>query len=237
MALIYVVEDDKNISEIESFALKNAGHQIVECACAKEFHKQVQERIPDMVLLDIMLPDEDGLSILKKLRATPETRRIPVILVTAKTTEIDKVKGLDSGADDYLTKPFGVMELISRVKALLRRRNVYDKAAQEEKSNLPEWLGKGDIRICTIQNSVCVRGEEVTLTELEYRLLLLFMEYPQKIFSARNLYESAWEEPFDLDSANTVMVHIRRLRKKVEEDAQNPKLIETVWGKGYRLGR
>ena len=108
MALIYVVEDDKNISEIESFALKNAGHQ-------------VQERIPDMVLLDIMLPDEDGLSILKKLRATPETRRIPVILVTAKTTEIDKVKGLDSGADDYLTKPFGVMELISRVKALLRR--------------------------------------------------------------------------------------------------------------------
>ena len=122
MALIYVVEDDKNISEIESFALKNAGHQIVECACAKEFHKQVQERIPDMVLLDIMLPDEDGLSILKKLRATPETRRIPVILVTAKTTEIDKVKGLDSGADDYLTKPFSMKELLARIRAMTRRK-------------------------------------------------------------------------------------------------------------------
>ena len=121
MALIYVVEDDKNISEIESFALKNAGHQIVECASGKEFHKQVIERIPDLILLDIMLPDEDGLQILTKMRATPETRRVPVILVTAKTTEIDKVKGLDMGADDYLTKPFGVMELISRVKALLRR--------------------------------------------------------------------------------------------------------------------
>ena len=121
MALIYVVEDDKNISEIESFALKNAGHQIVECASGKEFHKQVIERVPDLILLDIMLPDEDGLQILTKMRATPETRRVPVILVTAKTTEIDKVKGLDMGADDYLTKPFGVMELISRVKALLRR--------------------------------------------------------------------------------------------------------------------
>ena len=121
MALIYVVEDDKNISEIESFALKNAGHQIVECASGKEFHKQVIERIPDLILLDIMLPDEDGLQILTKMRATPETRRVPIILVTAKTTEIDKVKGLDMGADDYLTKPFGVMELISRVKALLRR--------------------------------------------------------------------------------------------------------------------
>ena len=98
MALIYVVEDDKNISEIESFALKNAGHQIVECASGKEFHKQVIERIPDLILLDIMLPDEDGLQILTKMRATPETRRVPVILVTAKTTEIDKVKGLDMGA-------------------------------------------------------------------------------------------------------------------------------------------
>lgn len=121
MALIYVVEDDKNISEIESFALKNAGHQIIECSCGKEFHKQVSDRLPDLILLDIMLPDEDGLQILSKLRVTPETKKIPVILVTAKTTEIDKVKGLDLGADDYLTKPFGVMELISRVKALLRR--------------------------------------------------------------------------------------------------------------------
>ena len=121
MSHIYVVEDDKNISEIEGYALKNAGHNVVECSNGKEFHKAVQERIPDLILLDIMLPDEDGLEILTKLRSSPETRRIPVIMVTAKSSEIDKVKGLDMGADDYLTKPFGVMELISRVKALLRR--------------------------------------------------------------------------------------------------------------------
>ena len=162
MALIYVVEDDKNISEIESFALKNAGHQIVECACAKEFHKQVQERIPDLVLLDIMLPDEDGLSILKKLRATPETRRIPVILVTAKTTEIDKVKGLDSGADDYLTKPFGVMELISRVKALLRRVG----GMEDEK-----FLRVGILFIDDEKHVAYVDDKHIELTYKEYELL------------------------------------------------------------------
>ena len=121
MAYIYVVEDDNNISEIEGFALKNAGHTVIECASGKDFHKLMRERIPDLVLLDIMLPDEDGLEILRKLRQVPETRRVPVIMVTAKTTEIDKVKGLDMGADDYITKPFGIMELISRVKAVLRR--------------------------------------------------------------------------------------------------------------------
>lgn len=127
MAYIYVVEDDNNISEIESFALKNAGHTVIECACGKDFHKLMRERIPDLVLLDIMLPDEDGLEILKKLRQVPETRRVPVIMVTAKTTEIDKVKGLDMGADDYITKPFGIMELISRVKAVLRRTGGTDE--------------------------------------------------------------------------------------------------------------
>ena len=106
MAYVYVVEDDKNISEIESFALKNAGHTVVECASGKEFHKLMRDRIPDMILLDVMLPDEDGLEILRKIRQTPETRRVPVIMVTAKTTELDKVKGLDLGADDYITKPF-----------------------------------------------------------------------------------------------------------------------------------
>ena len=121
MALIYVVEDDVNIREIECFALKNSGYTIEDFECAKDFYLKVRERVPDLVLLDIMLPDEDGLEIVKKLRKKAETRRVPIILVTAKTSEMDKVKGLDIGADDYLTKPFGVMELISRTKALLRR--------------------------------------------------------------------------------------------------------------------
>ena len=134
MALIYAVEDDKNILEIEMFALKNSGYQVDGFECARDFYKKLDERLPDLVLLDIMLPDEDGLEIVGKLRRRPETKKLPVIMVTAKTTEIDKVKGLDVGADDYLTKPFGVMELIARVKAVLRR------TMEEEK-----FLSLGDV--------------------------------------------------------------------------------------------
>ena len=130
MAAIYVVEDDQNIREIETFALKNVGYDVEDFDCAKTFYERLRHRTPMLILLDIMLPDEDGLSILQNLRSRTETRKVPIIMVTAKTTEIDKVKGLDMGADDYMTKPFGVMELISRVKALLRRSS----DAKEEKS-------------------------------------------------------------------------------------------------------
>ena len=223
MALIYVVEDDKNISEIESFALKNAGHQIVECACAKEFHKQVQERIPDMVLLDIMLPDEDGLSILKKLRATPETRRIPVILVTAKTTEIDKVKGLDSGADDYLTKPFGVMELISRVKALLRRVG----GMEDEK-----FLRVGILFIDDEKHVAYVDDKHIELTYKEYELLCALLEADGRVLTRDTLLSTIWGYDFDGET-RTVDVHVRTLRQKLGECGE---LIETVRGVGYRIG-
>ena len=222
MALIYVVEDDKNISEIESFALKNAGHQIVECACAKEFHKQVQERIPDMVLLDIMLPDEDGLSILKKLRATPETRRIPVILVTAKTTEIDKVKGLDSGADDYLTKPFGVMELISRVKALLRRVG----GMEDEK-----FLRVGILFIDDEKHVAYVDDKHIELTYKEYELLKRLMKNPNIVMTRDRLLEDIWGYDFDGET-RTVDVHVRTLRQKLGDCGEK---IETVRGVGYRM--
>ena len=222
MALIYVVEDDKNISEIESFALKNAGHQIVECACAKEFHKQVQERIPDMVLLDIMLPDEDGLSILKKLRATPETRRIPVILVTAKTTEIDKVKGLDSGADDYLTKPFGVMELISRVKALLRRVG----GMEDEK-----FLRVGILFIDDEKHVAYVDDKHIELTYKEYELLRFFIENPGKVLTREELMNRVWNTDFSGES-RTLDIHIRTLRQKLG-CAGN--YIHTVRKVGYQL--
>lgn len=136
MALIYIVEDDQNIREIESFALKNSGYTIMDFECAKDFYHQLAEKVPDCILLDIMLPDEDGLEILKKIRSIPDTRKVPIMMITAKTTELDKVKGLDLGADDYITKPFGIMELISRVKALLRRSmNMEDE----------KFLSAGDI--------------------------------------------------------------------------------------------
>ena len=220
MALIYVVEDDKNISEIESFALKNAGHQIVECACAKEFHKQVQERIPDMVLLDIMLPDEDGLSILKKLRATPETRRIPVILVTAKTTEIDKVRGLDMGADDYISKPFGVMELISRVKALLRRT---------EKEDDGDTLACGSIEIDNKRHSVTVQGETCELTFKEFELLKYLMINQGIVLSRDKLMNQVWGFEYEGES-RTVDMHIKTLRHKLGDGGQQ---IKTVRNVGY----
>lgn len=127
MALIYIVEDDQNIREIESFALKNSGYTIMDFECAKDFYHQLAEKVPDCILLDIMLPDEDGLEILKKIRSIPDTRKVPIMMITAKTTELDKVKGLDLGADDYITKPFGIMELISRVKALLQSQHEYGR--------------------------------------------------------------------------------------------------------------
>lgn len=222
MALIYIVEDDKNISEIESFALRNVGHQTVECACAKDFQKQLQERLPDLVMLDIMLPDEDGLSILKKLRATPEIRKVPVILITAKTSEIDKVKGLDLGADDYLTKPFGVMELISRVKALLRR--VGGMEAER-------FLKAGSIFIDDDKHVAFVKDKPVELTYKEYELLKYLMVNQGIVLSRDNIMEKIWSTDYEGES-RTLDVHIKTLRHKLGAAGT---YIKTVRNVGYFL--
>ncbi|MDO5402113.1 MAG: response regulator transcription factor [Eubacteriales bacterium] len=222
MALIYIVEDDKNISEIESFALKNVGHQTVECACAKEFQKQLQDRLPDLIMLDIMLPDEDGLSILTKLRATPETRRIPVILITAKTSEIDKVKGLDLGADDYLTKPFGVMELISRVKALLRRVG----GMEAEK-----FLKVGCLFIDDEKHAAFVEDKQVELTFKEYELLKYLTVNQGIVLSRDNIMEKIWSTDYEGES-RTLDVHIKTLRQKLGSAGS---YIKTVRNVGYFL--
>ena len=163
MGLIYVVEDDRNISEIESFALKNSGYDVCVYESAEEFYRAVRERIPSLVLLDIMLPDESGLDITEKIRKNPLTKSVPIILVTAKTTELDKVKGLDIGADDYITKPFGVMELISRVRALLRRSGEHT----EEKC-----LRTGTICLDSERHAVYVEDRLCELTYKEYELLI-----------------------------------------------------------------
>ena len=152
--MIYIVEDDRNIQEIELFALKNSGYQAVGFETAKDFYKALSEKLPELILLDIMLPDEDGLSILKSLRTRADTQKIPVILVTAKSTEIDKVKGLDGGADDYIAKPFGVMEMIARVKALLRRSG----GAEES------LMTCGNVTLDSEKRMVYVDGKPVELT-------------------------------------------------------------------------
>ncbi len=221
MALIYIVEDDKNILEIESFALKNSGYDIRGFATAKEFYKALNDSPPDLILLDIMLPDEDGLSILKKLRSDIKTRSLPIILVTAKTTEIDKVKGLDSGADDYMTKPFGVMELISRVKALLRRT-----CAGMTETKFYEFM---DIALDDEKHLVTVNGQICDLTYKEYELLKLFMTNTGIVINRERILERIWGTDFEGES-RTIDMHIKNLRQKLKSSGH---YIKTVRNVGY----
>lgn len=223
MPLIYIVEDDQNIREIESFALKNSGYKVNDFECAKDFYKKVSEKVPNLILLDIMLPDEDGLSIVKKLRSVPDTKKVPIIIVTAKTTEIDKVKGLDMGADDYLVKPFGVMELISRVRALLRR----SQDMQEEK-----FLSHGEIFLDEEKHIVYVKNEPCELTYKEYELLKLLMMNVGIVLSRDIIMERVWGIDFEGES-RTLDMHIKTLRKKLKEEGA---AITTVRNVGYRIG-
>lgn len=220
MALIYIVEDDKNISEIESFALKNAGHETMEFPDGKSFSRELMEKNPDLILLDIMLPDEDGLTILKNLRERRETRKIPVIMVTAKTTEIDKVKGLDNGADDYMTKPFGVMELVSRVKALLRR--VGDQDSEK-------IMQIGDLVIDDEKRKVFVSGQLVELTYKEYELLHYLAQNQEIVLPRDSIMEHIWHANCEIES-RTLDVHIKTLRHKLGDAG---KYIKTVRNVGY----
>ena len=220
MALIYIVEDDKNISEIESFSLKNAGHQTVEFPDGRSFYKELAEKKPDLILLDIMLPDEDGLSILRKIREKRETKRIPVIMVTAKTTEIDKVKGLDNGADDYMTKPFGVMELVSRVKALLRRTGEQDAE---------KVIKIGDLVIDDEKRKVFVSGSAVELTYKEYELLHYLAQNQEIVLPRDSIMEHIWHANCEIES-RTLDVHIKTLRHKLGDAG---KYIITIRNVGY----
>lgn len=220
MALIYIVEDDKNISEIESFSLKNAGHQTVEFPDGRSFYKELAEKKPDLILLDIMLPDEDGLSILRKIREKRETKRIPVIMVTAKTTEIDKVKGLDNGADDYMTKPFGVMELVSRVKALLRRTGEQDAE---------KVIKIGDLVIDDEKRKVFVSDSAVELTYKEYELLHYLAQNQEIVLPRDSIMEHIWHANCEIES-RTLDVHIKTLRHKLGDSG---KYIKTVRNVGY----
>lgn len=222
MALIYIVEDDNNISEIESFALKNSGFHVEEFPDAKAFFERLSEKLPNLVLLDVMLPDEDGLSVVAKLRKRSDTRKLPVIMVTAKTTEIDKVKGLDLGADDYLAKPFGVMELISRVKALLRRSD----GMSEEKI-----LSVGEISLDVERHTVKVEGESCELTYKEYELLKLLLANAGIVTSREVILDRVWGTDFEGES-RTLDMHIKTLRQKLKESGQR---IKTVRNVGYIL--
>lgn len=220
--MIYLVEDDNSIRELVIYTLQTTGFRAKGFACAKDFWEEMKKEQPKLVLLDIMLPDEDGLTILRKLRGNSHTSRLPVIMLTAKGTEYDKVVGLDSGADDYIPKPFGMMELVSRVKALLRR------SEPEQKTQLRQV---GMITVDLSKHIVTVNGNPVTLTYKEFELLCYLMENVGIVLTRDQLLSKIWGYDFDGET-RTVDVHIRTLRQKIGEASS---YIETIRGVGYKM--
>lgn len=220
--MIYLVEDDNSIRELVIYTLQSTGLEATGFACGKDFWGGMKAELPSLILLDIMLPDEDGLTILKKIRNTVETAKIPVIMLTAKGTEYDKVVGLDSGADDYIPKPFGMMELVSRVKAVLRRTE------PEQKTRLYEI---GPVKVNVIRHTVHVNGEPVNLTYKEFELLCYLMENEGIVLSRDQLLSKIWGYDFDGET-RTVDVHIRTLRQKLGIGGN---YIETIRGVGYKI--
>ena len=221
--MIYIVEDDENIGQMECYALKNSGFGTELFEDSESFFSAVARRLPTLVILDLMLPGEDGISILKRLKADARTADIPVIMATAKGNEYDKVIGLDLGADDYLAKPFGMMEMASRVRAVLRRSG---RAAEK-----PQLIRVGGLEMNLGEHIVTADGIRIQLTLKEFELLRTFMTNPGRAFTREQLLSSVWCEDF-LGETRTVDVHVGTLRQKLGSCG---KYIRTVRGVGYRL--
>jgi two-component system alkaline phosphatase synthesis response regulator PhoP len=217
MAIIYIVEDDDNIREIEEFALMNAGHKVLGVKCAKDFYKKIEEVIPDLCLIDIMLPDENGNEIVRHLRRKSDTKKLPIIMVTAKTSELDLVKGIEDGADDYIKKPFSVMELISRVKALLRRT-----LADEVKE-----LCLDGIVVNNAKHEVSIDGKSVELTYKEYELLSLFIANRGIVLTREIIMDEVWGTDYEGET-RTIDMHVKTLRHKLGEYGSRIKTIRNV---------
>lgn len=224
--MIICVEDEKNICELEVYTLLSVGFEAHGCGSGKELFELLEKVDAQLIVLDIMLPDEDGLSILRKLRSDKRYADIPVIMATAKGTEFDKVKGLDSGADDYIAKPFGMLEMVSRIKAVLRRSGERYAEVKE-----PTEITMGDLKVNTSEHMVTVAGENVVLTLKEYEMLKKFLLNPGIVFTRDKLLNDIWGYEFSGET-RTVDVHIRTLRQKLGSAGE---MIETIRGVGYRL--
>ena len=222
MRMIWCVEDDPSIREIEVSALHSTGLEARGFADGAEFWEALEKEQPELVILDVMLPGEDGVAILKRLRADERYRDIPVIMATARSTEFDKVQSLDLGADDYITKPFGMMEMVSRVKAVLRRSQPKQTAA---------LLKLDGLTLDENQHTVTIDGQRITLTYKEYELLRLFLSHPGMAFSREQLLQTVWNTDYAVET-RTVDMHIRTLRQKLGDYGR---YIETIRGVGYRL--
>jgi len=217
MAIIYIVEDDDNIREIEEFALMNAGHKVLGFKCAKDFYKKMEEVTPNLCLVDIMLPDESGNEIVRKLRGSSATKKLPIIMVTAKTSELDLVKGIEDGADDYIKKPFSVMELISRVKALLRR-TLTDEV---------KGLCLDGLIVNNAKHEVSIDGKSVELTYKEYELLSLFIANRGIVLTREIIMDEVWGTDYEGET-RTIDMHVKTLRQKLGEYGSRIKTIRNV---------
>ena len=226
---ILVVDDNREIVYSISELLKYEGYNVVKAYDGMEALEAVEANKIDLILLDVMMPRLNGLSALMKLR---EHHKIPVIILSAKTEESDKVSGLVLGADDYISKPYNSAELIARVKAQLRRYKMWGNAMPKADE---DRLVNGGLVLDKKQRIALIDGQEVRLTAKEYQILLLFMEHPGQVFSSEQIYEHVWNEAADFAVENTVMVHIRHIREKIEIDTKNPRYVKVVWGIGYKM--
>lgn len=224
--MIFCVEDEQNICELEVYTLQSVGMEAQGCGSGRELFALLEKQVPELIVLDIMLPDEDGVSILRRLRSDKRYANIPVIMATAKGSEFDKVKGLDSGADDYIAKPFGMLEMVARIKAVLRRCAA-PCLSEDEK----EIIRIGRLEVNQLEHKVSVGGSEVVLTLKEYELLRKFLQHPGIVFSRDKLLNDIWGYEFSGET-RTVDVHIRTLRQKLGDAGE---LIETIRGVGYRM--
>ena len=231
MTRILLIEDDADIREGVRLLLSAEGYEILEADCGEKGLKQLDESV-DLVILDVMMPGISGIKTCEEIR---KKSYVPVLFLTAKSSESDKVMGLMAGGDDYIIKPFSYAELLGRVKALLRRYHVYSGKKSVEDEAEETMLQVGDIRINELLNEVWKNNRPIRLTEIEYKILLLLMKHHGKVFSAQQVYENVWKEPYLYASNSTIMVHIRNLRLKVENVPENPEHIKTIWGKGYRF--
>ena len=220
--MIYCVEDDESIRDIEVYTLSSTGFEARGFSDGRAFFEALEDELPDLVILDVMLPGEDGVSLLKRIKASPATRDLPVIMATAKGMEYDKISSLDLGADDYLVKPFGMMEMVARVKAVLRR------SAPKRES---QTLKYASFEMNPDEHTVTVRGKRVELTLKEFEMLRLFLTRPGMVFTRDRLLSDVWGVDYDGET-RTVDVHIRSLRQKLGNDGE---MIQTVRGVGYRL--
>lgn len=228
--IILLVEDNPSIREGVRILLGGEGYMIGEAASGEEALAMMNDTV-DLVILDVMLPGMSGIQVCEKIR---EMTNVPILFLTAKSQETDKALGLLAGGDDYLTKPFSFVELVARVKALLRRYQIYHGKGSQSRQSNSNSLTSGRLQLQTDRNAVKKDGLSLDLTDLEYGILALLMKHPLQIFSTQEIYEQVWKEVYTFSANSTVMVHIRKLRTKIEDDPQNPVFIKNVWGKGYR---